>query len=186
MRDGILNITAESDGVANGQSAAKSIKTPKNPMGKPTGIAIIFDPFGFKNGPDSGAFVAGKGFSLGIEKGSWENKSNAFKVHAGRRFDPMLTKIDVENIRSLKEKGYSRRRTARELGLNPKTVGRYWPESVKSHRLEDYFFWQCCDACGIEYPHPKFLPIWHCPGCRKQVSSVKCWYPPSSRILKGS
>ncbi len=69
----------------------------------------------------------------------------------------MLTKIDVENIRSLKEKGYSRRRTARELGLNPKTVGHHWGESAKSRRLEDYFSWARCE-CGIEYPRPKFLP----------------------------
>jgi predicted RNA-binding Zn-ribbon protein involved in translation (DUF1610 family) len=97
----------------------------------------------------------------------------------------MLTRIDIENIRSLKEKGYSRRRTARELGLNPKTVGRYWPESVKSHKLEDYFYWDRCDSCGIEYPHPKFLASWLCPGCRKETSWIKCWYSSSSRSRQG-
>ena len=88
----------------------------------------------------------------------------------------MLTKIDIENIRSLKEKGYSRRRTARELGFNPKTVGRYWGDSPKSRRLDNNFSWDRCDKCGIEYPRPKFLPTWQCPKCKKQTSWNGCWY----------
>jgi hypothetical protein len=88
----------------------------------------------------------------------------------------MLTKIDIKNIQELKKKGYSRRRTARELGLNPKTVARYWGESVRSHRFEDYFSWSSCNTCGVEYPCPKFLPTWQCPGCKKQVSWKDCWY----------
>jgi hypothetical protein len=58
----------------------------------------------------------------------------------------MLTKIDIENIRSLKEKGYSRRRAGVELGFNPKTISRYWGESPKSRRLEDFFSWGRCDS----------------------------------------
>lgn len=93
----------------------------------------------------------------------------------------MLTKIEVENIQSFKQKGYSRRRTAREMGINPKTVAHYWGESVRSRRLEDYFSWLRCDACGVEYPAPKFFPTFQCPGCKKQRSWTKCWYPRSSR-----
>ncbi len=88
----------------------------------------------------------------------------------------MLTKVDIENIQSLKKKGYSRRRTAAELGLNSKTVARYWGNPVLSYRLEDYFSWTRCIGCGTEYPRPKFLPSWECPGCRMPVSWNGCCY----------
>ncbi len=88
----------------------------------------------------------------------------------------MLTKTDVDNIQFLKKKGYSRRRAARELHFNAKTVARYWGESVRSHRFEDYFSWERCRLCGVEYPRPKFVAAWLCPGCRNQESWNGCWY----------
>jgi hypothetical protein len=141
-------------------------------------------PFRVNSGSNSGTFAPCKGASLGTKKAQDLPGSNSLRVHNWRRFNSMLTKIDIENIRSLKEKGYSRRRVAIELGFNPKTIGRYWGESAISRRLEDYFSWGCCDSCGIEYPKPKFLATWHCPGCRKQVSWVESWYLPSNHARK--
>ena len=88
----------------------------------------------------------------------------------------MLTRKDIENIQALKKNGYSRRRTAIELKLNPNTVARYWGESVKSRRLEDYFLWGRCPHCQLEYPRPKFFPSWKCPGCKTERSWKECWY----------
>ncbi len=88
----------------------------------------------------------------------------------------MLTKEQVQNIWDFRKKGYSRLRTAKEMGINPKTVARYWEGTLKSSRLEDYFHWARCPACGVESPLPKFLPSWLCPGCSVERSWKGCWY----------
>ena len=93
----------------------------------------------------------------------------------------MLTLKDVERIRVLKRKGFSKHRTARELGFNVKTVTKYWGEgslslTAFSNFSNDYFAWGDCSNCAISYPTPKFLYTWQCPGCGKRCQWKSSWY----------
>jgi hypothetical protein len=88
----------------------------------------------------------------------------------------MLTKGDLLFIRSFKERGYSISRTARILKLNRKAVAQCWGPVKNSENLEDYFLWTRCFYCGLEFPHPKFLPEFQCPKCKTLSCWRRSWY----------
>ncbi len=88
----------------------------------------------------------------------------------------MLSQEMVKRLADLRKKGHTRRSAAKELGIDPKTAAKYWGGSIKTTRMDSYFFWAPCHECGKEYPHPMFLGTWISPCCRKRVSWTECQY----------
>ncbi len=92
----------------------------------------------------------------------------------------MLTKDDVEKIRSLHERRYSHSKIARQLKCSRSTVRNYLGLGKKPYKLAlpqcptskalnilQLFGFGKCPSCGITYPMPKFMPSWRCPVCKK-------------------
>ncbi len=92
----------------------------------------------------------------------------------------MLTKDDVDRIRSLHERNYSHSKIARQVKCSRSTVRNYLglgkkpyklslPQSPTSKALNipQLFGFGKCPSCGITYPMPKFMPSWRCPVCKK-------------------
>ncbi len=86
----------------------------------------------------------------------------------------MLTQDDVKKIQTLKERGYSKAKVAKTLGVSRGTVAKYWGgrgERVSltdlKRRFDECFAWATCTqpACRLMYWAPKFLPKSPCPGC---------------------
>ena len=94
----------------------------------------------------------------------------------------MLTRDDTKKIHLLKGRGYSIRRAALKLGLNPKTVRKYWGEDFQSMEDNLYFAWVRCPRCGAYFPAPKFLKKFLCPTCDKRFYWKKIWYKPMEDV----
>ncbi len=97
----------------------------------------------------------------------------------------MITQDQIDQIQKLKSKRYSQAKVAQKLSISRSTVARYWPskkESItsrltsKKFGLDDLFRVEKCKGCGLIYPKPKFLPLWKCPGCKKDSGWNICWY----------
>ena len=85
----------------------------------------------------------------------------------------MLTEVDIQNIHSLKEKGYAKAKVAKTLGLSRGSVSKYWGGDGSrvsladlKRRFDECFAWVTCQRCGVMAWAPKFLPSWECPNCR--------------------
>jgi len=91
----------------------------------------------------------------------------------------MLTRDDIKKILDLKERGFSIRRAALQLGLNSKTVRKYWGEEFQSMEDNAYFKWSRCPKCRAYFPAPKFLKNFLCPTCDKPLQWKKIWYKPT-------
>jgi len=95
----------------------------------------------------------------------------------------MTTTLDqIDQIRKLKERRYSKAKIAKKLMISRSTVVKYWPReeapdnepSPPPHKmtpekldLDDLFVSGKCQGCGITYPKPKFMTAWICPGCKR-------------------
>ena len=92
----------------------------------------------------------------------------------------MLTQNQVNAIRDLHNRRYSQSKIATRIKCSRSTVRNYLglgkkpyklalPQNTTSKTLNilELFVWGTCDACGITYPMPKFMPFWCCPVCRK-------------------
>ena len=102
----------------------------------------------------------------------------------------MITQDMIDEIQQLKERRYNQKAVAEKLNISKSTVARYWDRkgelsgnksATEKHDfyqvLFDLFYFSECESCGTVYPQPKFMPYWQCPGCKKQNSWPKCWYP---------
>ncbi len=97
----------------------------------------------------------------------------------------MITHDTIDKIQKLKARRYSQDKVAKELKISRSTVARYWSVekepsggrvAPKKLGLDDVFLLGKCPLCGLFYPKPKFMPVWSCPGCKKQTSWKDCWY----------
>ncbi len=79
----------------------------------------------------------------------------------------------------------SQTKVAERLHISRSTVAKYWQSEKKSitskltsrkFGLYDLFYVGKCTGFGLIYPKPKFLPLWNCPGCKKDSGWKICWY----------
>ncbi len=101
----------------------------------------------------------------------------------------MLTDDEVKKIQVLKERGYSETKVAKTLGLARGTVAKYWGSSGErvsladlKRRVDECFKWETCEECGLMYWAPKFLPTWHCPGCKTSYSWREPQFTEKARV----
>ncbi len=97
----------------------------------------------------------------------------------------MITRDTIDEIQRLKERRYTQDRVAKELKISRSTVARYWSGGKELSRgktaprkwgFEDVFVIRECPDCGLIYPCPKFMPVWFCPGCKRQNRWENCCY----------
>ena len=90
----------------------------------------------------------------------------------------MISKDDIAKIQALKAKRYSQAKVAKELNISRSSIQRYW--GPKRLTFDVLFLVSPCKECKTIYPHPKFLPQWKCPFCKKDFEWVNPWFTPAS------